>query len=614
MAVRSRPSLRFSVRRDQETLPLPPPTKRPRLHHDPLSTPNPRPHPSPSSSSSRRKSSPDLLESTIEDENTSSSLSHHKPRHLPARHHRNRSPLPTPRTSSRRPPLSSPHHHHHLPDSPRLKGILDHRHESPSSHFLRGSRESPDPLDTISPAPTTRSRPPPPPSSTSAISPSASTRSTRHLRPATVEKKQNPAGADKTPVNKSSAQKNRSTQQQQQLTPAPPPSGSPKRERRSLRSHDGGSRARSELALYFGNYEQLLSLEPPKTEILTGHTTIKLVDDLSKPPSAPESDTPFGNPLVQLHNCEVVEIPEPAEVTEEDPLNEAFYFRAHRRVERQEKQLRNIERERAQHEKLQLDRLLDELRSNDWLRVMGITGVTDLEEKKLYEPKRDFFVKEISGVIDKFKIWKEEEKRRKLEKEKAPLRAEATSPETAPPEDDNNDVDNNHEEDPQTNGVALSDAQSYGEPPDINDVDAWAARQLHQEARFATAGKRQKTYSSASRRKSSKPTSSAATATAPEPQKKPPPPPTSSSPPQLPLPPPPPDRPFTSFYPDPKTRAAALSPQNRKSQTRLAFGYPIPDMEEREFDLPPELVTKEMIRACQRNRRKRNRESRGEQQ
>lgn len=36
------------------------------------------------------------------------------------------------------------------------------------------------------------------------------------------------------------------------------------RERRSLRSNDGGSRSRSELALYFQNYEQILSLEPVK--------------------------------------------------------------------------------------------------------------------------------------------------------------------------------------------------------------------------------------------------------------------------------------------------------------------------------------------------------------
>ena len=33
-------------------------------------------------------------------------------------------------------------------------------------------------------------------------------------------------------------------------------------EKRSLRSHDGGSRSKSELALYFPNYDELVSIEP----------------------------------------------------------------------------------------------------------------------------------------------------------------------------------------------------------------------------------------------------------------------------------------------------------------------------------------------------------------
>ena len=35
-------------------------------------------------------------------------------------------------------------------------------------------------------------------------------------------------------------------------------------DRRKLRSKDGGSRSKSELAMFFNNYEQMLSLEPPK--------------------------------------------------------------------------------------------------------------------------------------------------------------------------------------------------------------------------------------------------------------------------------------------------------------------------------------------------------------
>ena len=101
-----------------------------------------------------------------------------------------------------------------------------------------------------------------------------------------------------------------------------------------------------------------------------------------------------------------------------DPLEDAVYFKAHRRAERQEKQLRNIEKERAQHEKVQLERLLEGLKGHDWLKVMGISGVTD-SEKKAFEEKRDYFIQEVSSLVEKFRLWKEEEKRRRLEKEQA---------------------------------------------------------------------------------------------------------------------------------------------------------------------------------------------------
>ena len=81
------------------------------------------------------------------------------------------------------------------------------------------------------------------------------------------------------------------------------------------------------------------------------------------PPSSPDP-APFGNPLQELHNCEAIDLPEPVlRSAAVDPLGDEIYFRAHRKFERQEKQLRNIERDRAQHEKQTVDRLLEELRS-----------------------------------------------------------------------------------------------------------------------------------------------------------------------------------------------------------------------------------------------------------
>ena len=366
-----------------------------------------------------------------------------------------------------------------------------------------------------------------------------------------------------------------------------------------------------------------------------------MIDDLSEPPTLSDESAdvlPFGNPLAELHECETITLelmpgetakdnPKEAalEPTEqkttgneepEDPLNDTVYFRAHRRHERQEKQLRNIERERAQHEKQQLDRLLDELRSHDWLRVMGITGHVSDAEKRHYESKRDLFVSELSALIQKFKIWKEEEKRRKLEREQKPRNAANHHPDTdaipqsSPKGGASDDLDNDHGNDNAAPTPTASDAPSYAEPLDPNDVDACAARQLHQEAaRSATttapASSRGRAPKTSRRKTSPIPASSSSQPRKDIPKAQPPPPPPSS-------PPPDPNRPFTSFFSKPHLREAALSLHRTGGRrTRLAFGQPLPDMETAEFELPVEILTPEAIDSCRRERRRRKRANRG---
>ena len=226
-----------------------------------------------------------------------------------------------------------------------------------------------------------------------------------------------------------------------------------------------------------------------------------------------------------------------------------MYFKAHRRAERQEKQLRNIEKERAQHEKVQLERLLDGLKGHDWLRVMGISGITD-SEKRAFEPKRDYFIHEVTTLIDKFKAWKEEEKRRKVEKEQN-LQAEG--------EDESE---------------SEYDA-SNGDPPNYSDVDAWAARQLHQEANSAEG-----TQVGASRKKHGK-----------------------AMMPSLPV-----EKPFTSFYAKPYLRDAAIG-KHRRGRTRFAFGQPLPNVLEKVFRLPSDMLSQDAIAASARSRRRARRES-----
>ena len=57
-----------------------------------------------------------------------------------------------------------------------------------------------------------------------------------------------------------------------------------KDEKRSLRSHDGGSRSyRSELASYFNNFEQMISLEPPKPGEPTKYLFCTMTDPSKMP-------------------------------------------------------------------------------------------------------------------------------------------------------------------------------------------------------------------------------------------------------------------------------------------------------------------------------------------
>ncbi|KAH8692254.1 something about silencing, SAS, complex subunit 4-domain-containing protein [Talaromyces proteolyticus] len=471
------------------------------------------------------------------------------------------------------------------------RGDSDHHHHTTVTKQPLQSRDSPDPLNVLVTPDRLRTRQ----RSNTYNTADSSTRSTRHTA-------QKPIIIANDDVSESKAEQNEAVIQEQ--TGRAP-------EKRSLRSHDGGSRSKSELAMYFPNYEQIISLEPVKQEFLGPETIIALIDDLTEPPlpkSPPSSPSrtrkqrksndqisPFGNPLLELYQVEKAELPQigdsPVVV---DPLSNEIYFKAHRRHERQEKQLRNIEKERAQHEKIQLDRLLDELQGHDWLRVMGISGITDTE-KKLYEPKRNYFVREVSALIDKFRMWKEEEKRRKLEREQMLLEAAAAEEE----EQDEEEAPDTEQSETETAAEDVqpssSDNQSYGTPPDPNDVDAWAARQLLQEARSASGP-----GPAPARRR----LVDALTGSPPKPQPQPQPQPKHDEKEEE------RSRPFVSFYPKRHLRDAAMSAR-RGGRNRTAFGRPLPEIDQHDFQLPSDILTEEAVDATERKRRRLKRESRG---
>ncbi len=270
-----------------------------------------------------------------------------------------------------------------------------------------------------------------------------------------------------------------------------------------------------------------------------------------KPP-LPQED-PFGS-RKPLHNTQIFDllVPKTAKhYPDGDPLSEEIYTKIHRRAERHEKQMKNGDKERAQHEKYQLERLLDDLRGPDWLKTLGISGITETEKKR-YEPKRILFIRETHALINKFKWWKEEEKRRKVERDQAVLE-EATELEQECDEEKAN----------------ASSRSPSTQPPTSSEIDALASQQLLEEVK--SANKRKKFV-------------------LPDP-----------------LPPPPIQKSFTSFFTKRHLRDAAVSGRQR-GRTVLAFGRPVPELEDLEFWLPDDILTKDAIRASQRSRRRRKRD------
>ncbi|KAF1936732.1 hypothetical protein EJ02DRAFT_75305 [Clathrospora elynae] len=348
-----------------------------------------------------------------------------------------------------------------------------------------------------------------------------------------------------------------------------PASNASSQDKRSLRSHDGGSRLKSDLAIYFCNYDDIIAGVPKPAECLDVDTPMYIVDEPLKArtpaPATPESSRTSASPArsrkpkaasppssTTFHVLNYATIANAIRYDAgDDPLADSVFFAQHRRAERKEKQLRNIEKERAMHEKVQLERLLDGLQGPDWLKVMGITGVTD-GDRRDWEAKRDYFVREVEALVDKFRVWKEEEKRLRAEKEAA----------LAARDEDSEDDDDGGEETEESDTIIAS---ARDPPP--------PARQHPKE---------------------------------PEPPKP-------RRPPRphgflLPFALPEPAAPFQSFYAKPHLRAAALG-KHRHGRNASAFGLPVPEFEDREFELPEGFVDEQFLRDNARERRRRKRES-----
>jgi hypothetical protein len=191
---------------------------------------------------------------------------------------------------------------------------------------------------------------------------------------------------------------------------------------------------------------------------------------------------------------------------------------------------------------------------------MGVSGITE-SKKKDFAPAREYFIKGCLAIIEKFRTWREEEKRRKLERERAIAEAASAAEEQ----------DEEHEEEEEEE----SGDESDGDPPDYSDVDHAAARQLHQEA-IARSVPPSSSRSSDKRGKVELKTS------------------TVNEPPQE----------FKSFYSKRHLREAAIGRHRRSGRSSSAWGQPVPDVLQRDFELPEEYRDRETLEARARRKRR----------
>lgn len=259
---------------------------------------------------------------------------------------------------------------------------------------------------------------------------------------------------------------------------------------------------------------------------------------------------------------------QPKDKTVEDPLPDKLFQPVHRRAERLERSIRNTEKGRAQHEKDQIIRLLEGLQGHDWLRVMGVSGVTETK-KKTFEPARDHFIKGCQAILAKFRNWVLEEKRRKQEKDKA--RAEKEDEEDSGSAEEEDEADDHD-----------------GANGDMSD-SASPAKQLRDEAMARSKAKGSK------KRKS---TPQPASTKAPRPPKPPPAPKT-----------PEPPKEFKSFFSKKYERESALHRHRRTGRKVLAWGHPIPEIPQVDFDLPEEYRDEDTLKARARKKRRDRRRS-----
>ncbi|CAK7263026.1 hypothetical protein SEPCBS57363_000358 [Sporothrix epigloea] len=411
---------------------------------------------------------------------------------------------------------------------------------------------------------------------------------------------------------------------------------------RKLRSQEA-SRFKSDLAAYFPDYDEVIGNEPKEEHLLNIDTPIVFVESSV---AHPATTTPFSSSLPSLSASLATSLRNSDRVSSMrvksygdrlfydvfdshvldftflgnqhkgkgavDPLPDSYYKVHHKRAERLERSIRNTEKGRAKHEKNQIIRLLDGLQGPDWLRIMGVSGITE-SKKKTFEPAREHFIRGCRAILEKFRLWSVEEKRRKQEKDREHAEATAligaasrakkiaktdTTAHKArgrPPskatgrgtvkrvtyennamaerdEEDSNAASNGAEED---GDLAADEEVDDDSLPDSSDFDAVITQQLREEALGRSRLASKAADSTRKRRNPSRTTKRHPrdASTAPEDT-------SSLSQPQE----------VTSFFQKRYQRDAAVARDRRRGRTVMAWGQPVPDVPETEFQLPGDFL------------------------
>lgn len=255
----------------------------------------------------------------------------------------------------------------------------------------------------------------------------------------------------------------------------------------------------------------------------------------------------------------------------EDPLPDGLFEQVHKKAERLERSIRNSEKGRAQHEKDQIIRLLEGLQGHDWLRVMGVSGVTETR-KKTFEPARAHFIKGCQAILDKFRNWSLEEKRRKQERERALAEQAVEDDKRERQTDDGQGLEQDARRSARRD---MEEAASMASQEDASEASS-PAQQLRQEA---MARSHMATAVPGSKRPQA---------------------------PARPIPPKPPEPPkaFKSFFRKRHERDGAISRNRRTGRKILAWGHAVPEMAEADFILPEEYRDEDTLKARARKKRR----------